>query len=47
MAHEEPTKCIEACDKCASACDHCATACMAEDNPKPMARCVALDIELR
>jgi hypothetical protein len=37
--------CIQACNDCADACDHCATACLAEDDPKPMARCVALDMD--
>lgn len=45
MAHEEFTACIEACNECANACDHCATACLAEDNPKPVARCIALDTD--
>lgn len=37
--------CIEACDACAAACDHCASACLAEDNPKPMVRCIGLDTD--
>lgn len=45
MAHEHYTTCIEACNSCADACDHCATACLAEANPKPMARCIALDMD--
>ena len=43
--HAEYATCIEACNACADACDHCATACLAEDDPKPMARCVALDMD--
>ena len=45
MAHEHYTTCIEACNSCADACDHCASACLAEANPKPMARCIALDMD--
>ena len=45
MAHAQYATCIEACNACADACDHCATACLREPNPKPMARCIALDID--
>jgi hypothetical protein len=45
MAHSLYAACIEACNACAGACDHCATACLQEPDPKPMARCVALDID--
>ena len=45
MAHERFATCIEACNDCADACDHCATACLAEPDPKPMARCIALDMD--
>jgi hypothetical protein len=45
MAHEQYATCIEACNDCAAACNHCAVACLAEPNPKPMARCIALDID--
>ena len=45
MAHAQYASCIEACHACADACDHCATACLQEANPKPMARCVSLDID--
>ena len=45
MSHERFHSCIEACNQCALACDHCASACLAEANPKPMARCIALDID--
>ena len=45
MAHEQFASCIEACNACASACDHCAIACLGVPDPKPMARCVALDID--
>jgi hypothetical protein len=37
--------CIEACDACAAACDHCAVSCLHEAEPKPMSRCIALDID--
>ena len=39
------TSCIEACNACAIACDTCAIGCLAEPDPKPMARCIALDID--
>jgi hypothetical protein len=45
MAHSQYATCIEACNACADACDHCATACLQEANPKPMAHCIALDID--
>lgn len=45
MSHEQFQSCIDACNACATACDHCATACLAEDDPKMMARCIALDID--
>lgn len=45
MAHQQFASCIEACNACADACDHCAVACLAEADPKPMARCIALDID--
>lgn len=37
--------CIEACDRCASACDRCAIACLQEAQPRPLARCIALDLD--
>jgi len=43
MSHAQHAACVDACNTCADACDHCATACLAEDNPKLMARCIALD----
>ncbi len=45
MAHSQHASCIEACNSCADACDHCAAACLKEANPKPMARCIALDMD--
>ena len=45
MSHEKFAACIEACNACATACDHCAAACLAEDDPKAMTRCIALDID--
>ena len=45
MAHTQYAACIEACNACADACDHCAVACLHEPDPKPMARCVELDID--
>jgi hypothetical protein len=37
--------CLNACNDCAAACLQCAAACLQEANPKPMARCIALDLE--
>ncbi|MDO9635493.1 MAG: four-helix bundle copper-binding protein, partial [Thiobacillus sp.] len=45
MPHTEFASCIEACNDCAVACDRCAAACLQEPDPKPMARCIALDID--
>ncbi|CAG0991691.1 putative cysteine-rich protein YhjQ [Burkholderiales bacterium] len=45
MAQQQFSSCIEACDQCAQACSHCAVACLQEDDPKAMARCIALDID--
>lgn len=45
MASPRYSACIEACNACALACDQCGTACLAEDDPKPMARCIALDMD--
>ena len=45
MAHAEFASCIEACNACALECDHCSVACLAEDDPKAMARCIALDMD--
>ena len=36
---------IEAASACAAACHHCAASCLREDDPKPMARCIALDLD--
>jgi hypothetical protein len=45
MTHQQFTDCIDACNECALACDHCATACLKEPDPRPMVRCIALDID--
>ena len=45
MTESRYTDCIAACNECADSCDFCATACLAENDPKPMARCVALDMD--
>jgi len=45
MSYEQFAAAIEACDDCAAACDYCATACLAEPDPKPMARCISLDLD--
>lgn len=45
MAHDLNADCIDACNACADACDHCATACLQELDVKPMARCIALDMD--
>lgn len=43
--HSAFQSCIDACTACADACDTCAAACLREDDPKMMARCIALDID--
>ena len=45
MAHAYNASCIDACQDCANACDRCATACLREPDPRPMARCIALDVD--
>ncbi|AKJ28202.1 four-helix bundle copper-binding protein [Caldimonas brevitalea] len=42
---QQHTACIEACYACADACDHCAIACLSEDDPKHLAKCIALDMD--
>lgn len=37
--------CIEACDACVLACNTCAAACLREADPRPMARCIAFDMD--
>lgn len=36
---------LKTCDDCAAACEHCAIACLQEVDPKPMAPCVALNMD--
>jgi hypothetical protein len=43
--YEQFTACIQQCNLCAVACDYCASACLEEDDPKPLARCVALNLD--
>ncbi|WP_455556313.1 four-helix bundle copper-binding protein [Comamonas sp.] len=38
-------ECIDACNACAIACNACFAACLAEEDPKMMARCIALDAD--
>jgi hypothetical protein len=45
MENQGSTSCLDACNDCANACDMCAAACLQEDEPKIMARCIALDID--
>ncbi|MEO6279354.1 four-helix bundle copper-binding protein [Roseateles sp.] len=45
MPHDLNDACREACNACADACDRCATACLQEPDVKPMAHCIALDMD--
>jgi hypothetical protein len=45
MQSQQFESCIKACNDCADACDMCAVACLREQDPKMMARCIALDID--
>ena len=45
MPSRNEEACLRACHECAVACLRCATACLQEPDPKPMARCIALDLE--
>ena len=37
--------CLKTCSECAVACLSCAAACLQEYDPKPMVRCVTMDLE--
>lgn len=45
MLSQKEIECLRACNECAAACLVCASACLKEDNPKPLASCIALDLE--
>ena len=45
MTNQIEDACMRACNDCAVACLQCAMACLHEADPKPMARCIALDLE--
>ena len=45
MLNEIQSECLQACNDCATACWACATECLNESDPKPMARCISLDME--
>ncbi len=37
--------CIQACFDCAQACGACADACLGENDPKPLTRCIRLNLD--
>jgi hypothetical protein len=41
----ELIKCIETCLVCAHACVSCADACVGEADPRPLGRCITLDLD--
>ena len=45
MLSQTYRSCIEACNACAAACNQCMAACLRETDPKPMVRCIGLDID--
>lgn len=45
MENQQHRACIDACNDCADNCDACAAACLHDVDPKPMARCIALDVD--
>lgn len=45
MLSQKQIECLRACNECAAACLQCATACLKEGDPKPMVRCIGLDLE--
>lgn len=45
MPNQIEEACLRACNECAAACLQCVTACLHEADPKPMARCIASDLE--
>ncbi len=45
MLNPTEKACLQACNDCAAACLQCAAGCLRESNPKPMVRCIELDME--
>jgi len=45
MLNQAEEVCLRACNEFAAACLQCSTACLQEADPKPMAPCIALDLE--
>lgn len=45
MLNQSEIECLRECNDCAAACLQCASACLEEEDPKSMARCIALDME--
>ena len=45
MLNEIEEACLRTCNDCATECLKCAAACLHEADSKPMARCIALDLE--
>lgn len=45
MLSQKEIECLRACNECAAACLQCASGCINEAQPKPMANCIALDLE--
>jgi len=45
MLNQKQIECLRACNECAAACLQCANACLKEGDPKPMVRCIGLDLE--
>ena len=45
MLNQKQNECLRACNECSAACLQCASACLEEEHPKPMTRCIALDME--
>lgn len=45
MLDQKQRDCLLACNDCAAACHACVASCLAEAEPKPMVRCITLDME--
>ena len=45
FADDALARCIEECFACAQACTACADACLAEADPRPLARCIRLNLD--
>lgn len=43
--HAQYGPCMKACENCAAACEHSAASCLVEVDLRPLARCIALEMD--